>query len=80
METGPGGVLESFTQARYDSPAHPRARPVYGLIRLDGAGTSLLHLVEGPVEKLRVGMRVSAVFEPERKGSILDILHFRALA
>lgn len=77
VETGPGGVLESFTQALYDSPAHPRARPVYGLIRLDGAGTALLHLLEGPVERLRAGMRVEAVFAPERKASILDILHFR---
>ena len=77
VEAGPGGVLESFTQARYDSAAHPGPRPIYGLIRLDGAGTSLLHLVEGPLEDLRIGLRVEAVFASERTGSIRDILHFR---
>lgn len=79
VQTGPGGVLETFTQALYDSPAHSAPRPVYGLIRLDGAGTSLLHLVEGPREKLRAGLRVEAVFAPQRTASILDILRFRVV-
>src|SRR5947209_8741552 len=47
LEVGPGGVLLSFTQADYESPAHPWPKPIYGLIRLDGADTALLHVLKG---------------------------------
>ncbi len=78
LEVGPRGRLESFTQARYDSPAHPRPRPIYGLIRLDGADTGLFHILDATtLEALRPGMTVEAVFAQDRKGSILDILYFR---
>lgn len=78
VAVGPGGTLESFTQALYASPAHPRERPLYGLIRLDGADTLLPHLLgETTLAALRRGLRVEAVFAAQRTGSILDILHFR---
>ncbi|MBI3551386.1 MAG: Zn-ribbon domain-containing OB-fold protein [Elusimicrobia bacterium] len=78
LEVGPRGTLLSFTQALYDSPAHPRPSPIYGLIRLEGADTALAHLVgESKLENLRLGMSVEAVFSESRSGSILDILHFR---
>jgi len=76
------GTVESYTIVRYEEPAlHPRQAPfVYGLVRMDGADTCLLHFI-GDVEpeKVKVGMRVEAVLEEEREGNILDIRHFRPL-
>ena len=78
FEVGPVGTLLSYTEARYDSAAHPDGRPVYGLIKLDGADTSMLHLLFGVGEKdLKKGLKVRAVFKEERRGEILDILCFK---
>ena len=52
----------------------------FALIRLDGADGLLLHRVKAPAgEELEVGTAVEPVFHPRaaRKGSILDIRHFR---
>ncbi|MBI4425684.1 MAG: Zn-ribbon domain-containing OB-fold protein [Elusimicrobia bacterium] len=78
LAVGPQGTLLSFTQAAYDSPAHPRPRPCFGLIRLDGADTALLHLLgDFQPGELEAGRRVEAVFAEARSGSVLDIRHFR---
>lgn len=70
VEVGPGGELVSFTQASQG--------PLYGLVKLDGADTALLHLLGGcGLSELRRGLRVEAVFESRRRGSILDLRHFR---
>lgn len=79
VELGDTGTLQSFTVVRYSEPIHPLAAPfALGLIKLDGADTSLLHLV-GQVEpsSLKAGLRLKAVFKEEREGSILDILYFQ---
>ena len=69
VEVGPAGRLLAFTV---------RDGQVFGLIRLDGADTGLVHLL-GEVERetWHVGMRVEAVFAEERAGDIRDIAHFR---
>ncbi|MEK7747002.1 MAG: Zn-ribbon domain-containing OB-fold protein [Elusimicrobiota bacterium] len=78
LEVGPRGSLLSFTQALAPSRAHPLPRPLYGLIRLEGADTGLLHLLgEADLGELRAGMRVEPVFAEERIGSIMDIRCFR---
>jgi len=78
ITVGPQGSLLSFTQALYDSPAHPIKNPLYGLIRLDGADTALLHLVgEASIAELRIGARLEPVFAQSRSGSILDVLYFK---
>lgn len=78
LEVGPGGTLLSFTQALYESPAHPHDRPWYGLIRLDGATTALLHLLgETDGAELKAGARVEPVFAEARSGRVLDIRYFR---
>ncbi len=78
VEVGPGGVLASFTVCRVGSEGEPLPAPVvFGLVRLDGADSLLLHRVLAPA--CRIGMRVEAVLEPpaRRRGSILDIAGFR---
>jgi uncharacterized OB-fold protein len=75
------GTVESFTVCHYSHSMHPQKSPlIYGLIKLDGADGSLLHLL-GDVkpEKLKTGMKVKAVFADKREGSILDIKHFAPL-
>lgn len=61
LEVGPAGTLIA-------------AAPPFGLIRLDGADTNLVHrLSPGP---WRAGRRVEAVFAGKRAGSINDIACF----
>jgi len=77
-EVGPGGVVESFTVVHYHEVSHPKDPPViYGLIKLDGADTALVHLLAG-VEpgEIRTGMRVKAVFAEKREGHMKDIEGF----
>ena len=76
-ECGPAGELVSWTVVRVDVDDQPLDRPVtYGLVKLDGADTALLHrLVEFDGEPT-IGERVSAVLAPERDGSMLDVEGF----
>jgi uncharacterized OB-fold protein len=77
-EVGPEGEVLTFTVARRQLASLPRKVPVlFGLIRLDGADTGLLHLLgEVAPEGLRAGMRVRAVFSETRAGNIMDIAYF----
>lgn len=72
------GTLESFTVVDYSHAMQPVKTPiVYGLVKLDGADGSILHMI-GDVKKedLKIGMKVKAVFADKREGTILDIKHF----
>ena len=51
-----------------------------GLIRLDGADTTLNHyLTENDPQRLKAGLRVRAIWRDERNGAIDDIIHFEVL-
>jgi len=57
---------------------HPFTAPfAFVLVKLDGADTALAHLVRDDLERLRVGVRVEAVWAAERAGTIRDIECFR---
>jgi len=75
------GTVQSFSTVHYSHAMTPKKPPItYGLIQLDGADGSLVHLIDGAtVGSLKVGMRVKAVFAEDRKGTILDISHFAPL-
>ena len=75
------GVLQTYTIARYETDLIPQGSPqIIGIILLDGADTGLVHLIgEAAPEKIKVGMRVKAVFNKDRKGHILDIKHFKPI-
>jgi uncharacterized protein len=77
-EVGPEGTLLTFTTARRQLAALPQTVPVmFGLIRLDGADTGLLHrLAEVAPEDLWTGMRLRPVFSETRSGNIMDITCF----
>lgn len=82
LEIGPRGTLTTFTIVRYgEQNLHLVEAPfAYGIIKLDGADTGLLHLIGGvDVNQIQSGMRVEAVFSAERVGSLLDIEYFRPI-
>jgi uncharacterized OB-fold protein len=72
------GEVTNFTVVRYDDKHLPKKAPyVLALIKLEGADTSMVHVVEGiDVEKAKIGMKVQAVFTDETTSTIMDIDHF----
>ncbi len=82
VEVSSAGVLESFTIVKRQLASLPRKAPVvFGLIKLDGADTSILHYIEySGHEDIKIGMRVAAEFNDERCGSIQDIACFRPVS
>ena len=76
-ECGPEGELLSWTIARVDVDERPLAQPVvYGLVRLDGADTVMLHRLVDVDGEPTIGARVRAMLASDRDGSILDIEGF----
>lgn len=80
VEVGPGGTVDSWAWVARPLPKHPLARPfAWALIRLDGADTAMLHVVDaGAPDRLARGARVTARFRPaeQRVGAIADIEAF----
>jgi uncharacterized OB-fold protein len=78
VDVANSGEVTNFTVVRYADKHLPRKPPyVLAMIKLDGADTSLVHIVEGvDVDKVKVGLRVQAVFASETTSTILDIDHF----
>ncbi|HZN15419.1 MAG TPA: OB-fold domain-containing protein [Acidimicrobiales bacterium] len=65
----------SWVPAPHDKqPAQPFA---WALVKIDGADTALLHVVNGEVER---GTKVRAVWRDERRGHVTDIEHFEVIA
>jgi len=81
---GDMGTIVAFSTVNYPfmDPATGSQRPIpytYGYIKIDGADNIFSHIInETDVSKIRVGMRVRAVFKnkEEMEGNINDILHF----
>lgn len=76
------GTVTSWTWVSSPAADHPLEKPfALALIRLEGADTCLLHVVDcGDPSALRQGMPVRADWRPERSGSILDIRAFVPVA
>jgi uncharacterized OB-fold protein len=79
VEVSTRGVLETYTIVHKADLAFPSGTPVaLGVIKLDGADTGIVHrLGEVDFDQIRIGMRVKAVFNKERKGDIRDIGYFK---
>jgi uncharacterized OB-fold protein len=80
VEVGPGGVVESWAWVSNPLPKHPLATPfAWALIRLDGADTAMLHVVDaGGPDQVATGGRVTVRFRPagDRIGAMADIEAF----
>lgn len=81
VEVSSKGTVISYTVAQYSEPCQPYPPPtVYAIIQLDGADTGMPHILsEVDFEKLRIGMRVEAIFKEKRGGNILDIKYFKPI-
>jgi uncharacterized OB-fold protein len=79
VEAEPTGTLVNFTVVQKTEAHHPRKAPfAYGVIRLDGADTDLVHFLgEMNLEQIYPGMKLRVVFREKRVGSILDIAYFK---
>ena len=83
VEVRPSGVVTAVAVVHEPVPGlHPLPPPfAFVLVRLDGADTSLAHVVKEDLDRLAIGTRVEAVWAPdsERTGSIRDIACFRVV-
>jgi len=72
------GEITNFTVIRRPDKHLPRKPPyILALIKLEGADTSLAHILEGvDFDQVCVGLNVKAVFADETTSTILDIHHF----
>jgi uncharacterized OB-fold protein len=72
------GVVTTWAWVTSPRPKHPLDRPfAWALIRVDGADTAMLHVVDaGEESKMSTGMRVRARWADEPQGSILDLTCF----
>ncbi len=75
VEVGPAGTVETWAWVSAPRPGHPLDRPfAWATIRLDGADTSLVHVVDaGGSRAMRTGLRVRPRWRTETSGHITDI-------
>jgi uncharacterized OB-fold protein len=80
------GVVNTYSIAHVGTDASRLKEPLYvAVVNIDGAseGMGFLHYLGevGSEKKIKVGMKVEAVWKPEneRTGSILDIKYFKPL-
>jgi uncharacterized OB-fold protein len=72
------GVVTSWAWVHQPRPRQPLGKPfAYALIRLDGAATPLLHVVDaGSESAMQTGMRVRVRWAEQPVGAITDIQAF----
>jgi len=75
---GNDGEVTNYTVVWYNERHLPRKAPyVLAQIRLEGADTTLTHIIQGiDPEDVHVGMKVSAVFAEKTTHTIMDLDHF----
>jgi len=75
VEVAQAGVVTSWAWVYAPRPKHPLDRPfAWALIRLDGADTAMLHLVDAAdPTRMRTGMRVRVRWRAQTEGEIQEI-------
>jgi hypothetical protein len=78
VEVGQAGVVTTWAWVNHPRENHPLDHPFgWALIKLDGADTGLLHVVDaGSESRMHSGMRVKVRWRDERVGEIHDIAAF----
>ncbi|WP_043263354.1 OB-fold nucleic acid binding domain-containing protein [Streptomyces sp. CT34] len=82
VEVGTGGTVTAWAWNPSPRRGQPLATPfAWVLVRLDGADTALLHVLDAPgPDAVRTGMRVRVRWAAERTGAITDIACFEPAA
>ena len=73
------GTITSWTWVSEPGPGHPMEQPfAYGLVRLDGTDSDLLHVILADQDDVVTGARVELSWRPEaeRTGTMHDIAGF----
>ena len=76
------GTVVTYSIVRVPSENIPLELPYITVqVLLDGADTVLMHVLDAPLEEVRMGLRVEAVWKPEDEWetSLRNILYFRSL-
>ncbi|MFE6101469.1 OB-fold domain-containing protein [Streptomyces laurentii] len=78
VEVGTTGTVTTWAWNPEPRPGQPLTTPfAWVLVRLDGAGTALLHALDAPgPDHVRTGLRVRVRWAAERHGAITDIACF----
>ncbi|MFD6919245.1 Zn-ribbon domain-containing OB-fold protein [Streptomyces sp. NPDC059944] len=78
VEVAPTGTVTTWAWNPEPRRGQPLDTPfAWVLVRLDGADTALLHVLDAPgPDAVRTGMRVRVRWAPERSGAITDIACF----
>jgi hypothetical protein len=78
VDVADAGVVKQWTWVAQPLRKHPLDRPfAWALIRLDGADTAMVHVVDsGEEAHMSTGMRVTPRWRDERVGDIHDIEAF----
>jgi uncharacterized OB-fold protein len=78
VEVGEAGVVTTWAWVASPRDKHLLDHPfAWALVRLDGADTALLHMVDaGDESRMATGMRVRVRWRDARKGHITDIACF----
>lgn len=78
VEVGPAGTVESWCWVPRPTAQHPLGKPfAFATIRLDGADSALVHVVDaGSPERMAIGMRVAPRWRERRRGHVTDIEAF----
>ena len=78
VEVGPGGSVESFSWVEVPQNHHLIKEPfAFALIKLDGADSSMLHMITDCNEvDLSIGTRVTAAWSETSEKRITDIKFF----
>ncbi len=78
VDVGPLGTVESWSWVTAPTVQHPLDRPfAFALIRLEGADTPLVHVVDaGSIDAMATGMQVAPRWRATRNGHITDLEAF----
>ncbi|MGZ4726409.1 MAG: Zn-ribbon domain-containing OB-fold protein [Acidimicrobiales bacterium] len=78
VDVGPVGTVESWSWVSEPTVQHPLDHPfAFALIRLDGAHTTLVHVVDaGSIDAMATGMQVAPRWRATRTGHITDLAAF----
>lgn len=83
LDVGKRGTVHTYTFAHIDIDGSKLKEPtIYAMIKIDGTDGGLIHKIgEADPNKVKIGMRVEAVFKPKekREGSINDIKYFKPI-
>lgn len=77
VEVSSVGTVESWAWQPQPRSGNPLAAPfAWALIKLRGADTAVLHVVQANETEMATGLTVHAIWKAERTGAITDISHF----